>query len=38
MKKFIVITTINEKTKAVGEFASRKDWTVLLVGDKKVNL
>lgn len=35
MNKYIIITTINEKTKAIEEFANRDDWTILLVGDKK---
>src|SRR6056297_3221617 len=35
MKKCIVITTINEKTKAITEFEKFSDWHVVIVGDKK---
>ncbi len=36
MSKFIVITTINKKTKAIKKFANLlKDWQIILVGDKK---
>lgn len=35
MNKFIVITTINDETKAIKEFARFKDWHLILVGDKK---
>jgi len=36
MKKFIIITTINKKTKAIKEFSKiLKDWHIILVGDKK---
>lgn len=35
MKKFIVITSIFEPTKAVKEFASLNDYTLIVVGDKK---
>lgn len=36
MKKFIIITTINQKTKAVKKFSRMlKDWHIVLVGDKK---
>ena len=35
MDKFIIITTINDKTRAISDFASLKDWQVVLVGDKK---
>jgi hypothetical protein len=35
MNKFIVITTINKKTKAIMEFEKFKDWQIILVGDLK---
>lgn len=35
MKKFIVTTTINKPTIATEKFASLKDWTLIVVGDKK---
>ncbi|MDP3970738.1 MAG: STELLO glycosyltransferase family protein [bacterium] len=35
MKKFIVITSINDRTKAVKAFEKIPDWHVVLVGDKK---
>jgi len=35
MKKFIIITTINKKTRAIKKFANFKDWQIVLVGDKK---
>ena len=35
MKKFIIITSIFEPTKAVKEFAKLKDFQVVVVGDKK---
>jgi hypothetical protein len=35
MKKFIVTTTINKPTLATEKFASFKDWTLIVVGDKK---
>lgn len=35
MKKYIVITTINEKTKALSEFEKIDDWHLIIVGDKK---
>ncbi len=35
MKKFIVITTINEKTKALFEFEKLEGWHLIIVGDKK---
>lgn len=35
MKKFIIITTINQKTKAVIQFEKMDDWHIVLVGDKK---
>jgi hypothetical protein len=35
MKKYIVITTINEKTKALSEFEKLDDWHLVIVGDKK---
>lgn len=33
--KWVVITTINEPTKAVKKLAALKDWRVVIVGDKK---
>ena len=35
MKKFIIITTIQQPTKATLKFASMKDWNLIVVGDKK---
>ena len=35
MKKFIVTTTIYEPTKAMLKFCEMKDWTLIVVGDKK---
>jgi len=35
MKKFIVITTINEKSKAISEFERMDGWHLVVVGDKK---
>lgn len=35
MKKFIVITSINEPTRAVKEFAKWDGWTTVVVGDNK---
>lgn len=35
MKKFIVTTTINAPTEALKKFMAMKDWTVVIVGDKK---
>ncbi len=35
MKKFIIITTINEKTRAVCEFERRPGWHTIVVGDRK---
>ncbi len=35
MKKFIIITTINKKTKGIEEFLKKEGWNVILVGDKK---
>lgn len=35
VSKFIVITTINEKTKAILDFEKRNDWHLIIVGDKK---
>lgn len=35
MKKFIIITTINQKTEAVKKFERFKDWQIILIGDKK---
>lgn len=36
-KKCIVITSINEPTEAVKAFAALKDYTLIVVGDKKTN-
>jgi hypothetical protein len=35
LKKFIVTTTINAKTKALELFDNMDDWTLIVVGDKK---
>lgn len=35
MKKFIIITTINRKSEAITAFEKRKDWHIVVVGDKK---
>ncbi len=35
MKQFIVITTINSPTKSVKAFAERRDYHLIVVGDKK---
>ncbi len=35
MKKYIVITTINEKSKAIREFERIDGWHLVVVGDKK---
>ena len=35
MKKYIVITTINPITKAIKTFKNKRDWNIILVGDKK---
>ncbi len=35
MKKFIVITTINEKSKAICEFEKMDGWHLVIVGDRK---
>ena len=35
MKKFIIITTINEKSQAIKKFEQLEDWNIILVGDKK---
>lgn len=35
MKNFIIITTINEKTKAISEFEGKDGWHLVIVGDKK---
>lgn len=35
MKKFIVITTINAKSKAISEFEKMDGWHLVIVGDKK---
>lgn len=35
MKKFIVITSINKPTEATKLYCSKKDWNVIIVGDKK---
>ncbi len=33
--KFLIITSIFSPTKAVKKFANKKDWKVVVVGDKK---
>ena len=35
MKKFIIITTINEENDVLRKFASFSDWTLIIVGDRK---
>ena len=35
MKKYIVTTTINPPTLAMHKFSRKKDWTLIVVGDKK---
>jgi hypothetical protein len=35
MKKYIIITSINEKTKAISEFEKMKGWQLIVVGDVK---
>lgn len=35
MKKYIVTTTINPPTEATLKFLSKKDWTLIVVGDLK---
>jgi hypothetical protein len=35
MKQFIIITTINSKSRAILEFEKRKDWHIVVVGDTK---
>lgn len=35
MKNFIVITTINDKTRAISEFEGKEGWHLVIVGDKK---
>ena len=35
MSKFIVITTINKTTKAIKEYDKKKDWNLIVIGDKK---
>ena len=35
MKKYLVMTSINAPTIAVEKYAAMKDWTVVMVGDKK---
>lgn len=35
MRKFIVTTTINKPTEALIKFSKMKDWTLIVVGDKK---
>lgn len=35
MKKFIVTTTINPPTEAIKKFSAMKDWTLIIVADKK---
>ena len=37
MEKFIVTTTIQPPTEATLRFSKKKDWTLLVVGDKKTN-
>lgn len=34
-RKFVVITSIFSPTRAISGFAGKKDWTVIVVGDKK---
>jgi hypothetical protein len=38
LKNFIVITTINEKSKAICEFEKMDGWHLVIVGDKKSKL
>ena len=35
MKKFIITTTINPPTEAIIKFDNMKDWTLIVIGDKK---
>ena len=35
MLKFIVTTTINKPTEAIYKFSKKKDWKMIVVGDKK---
>ena len=35
MQKFIVITTINKITEAIKKYDNKKDWNLIVVGDKK---
>lgn len=35
MKKYIIITTINPKSRAIESFEQKKDWHIVIVGDKK---
>jgi hypothetical protein len=35
LSKFIVITTINKPTEATLKFSNKKDWQLIVVGDKK---
>ena len=35
MNKYIVTTTIQEPTEATIKFSTKKDWTLVVVGDKK---
>ncbi len=36
MKKFLIITTINKKTRAIKQFSNLlTDWQIILIGDKK---
>ena len=35
MKKFIVTTTINPPTEAIELYDSKKDWELIVIGDKK---
>lgn len=37
-KKFIVITSVNPPTEAIAKFAALRDYTVVVVGDKKTPL
>ena len=35
MNKFLVLTTINSPSKAIKEYTGKKDWNIVVVGDKK---
>jgi len=35
MNKYIIITTINEKTEAIEKLEEYKDWNIIIIGDKK---